>query len=275
MSTEAFDVACSIPLRIAELKRFTYLAEIALGKEKDEDTYNTLCRACCVLLSSHLEGFLKEVEECFIDDLQEHFKTFSNMPEAIQVTFCEKIAYYEGVPPADIKQRIQQLRTFFTTNSVAINLRAFTYKENPNRNPGPDVIEAMFSKIGVPSVLNSMAGGVIDNVFENDPAVTYILRRELCRFRATLFSFPYKPLPKKYVFNHRSGKSGKNKGNTSFWHTYIEEIMQRRHKIVHGDTLENHTNVTELNNDIEKLEILMHALIFSSASYFTRSIANP
>ena len=267
MSTAVFEVARSIPARIQELKRLTKLANELV--EKDEDSYNTLCRACCVLLAAHLEGFVKELGQNLFLDLNFHVHSFSKMPAAMQRTFCEKIAFYQGVEQADIDQRIKQLIAFFSTQNVSIDLDAFTYKENRNRNPGPDVIESAFAKLGVPSMMQSVSDGLFDNIFKNDTSLTFCLRRDIRRFQSLLYKFPYKLLPETYKFNYKV--KPRQAGGAGLWQAFIEEVMRRRHSIAHGDTVANESNPTELNADIEKLEVLMYAILYSSTTYLCKS----
>jgi hypothetical protein len=268
MSTAVFLVACSIPSRISELSRLTQLA--AGEQTRSEDSFNALCRACSVLLASHLEGFLKDLAKSISTDLNYYLKSFSSMPEALKRSFCEKIAFYEGVPAEEVNQRIAQLLAFFSTNSVNIDLHAFTYKENKNRNAGPDVIEAALAKLGVPSVLNSMKNSRLENIFKNDANATHLMRRDLRRFRSLVYRYPYKPLPETYAFDFKNARGAQKASSTSLWHTFIEEVMQRRHRIAHGDTMENDADVPILTQDIEKLDVLMHGLLFAATTYLAR-----
>lgn len=269
MSTAIFEVACSIPSRIGELSRLTQLA--ASERTRSEESFNTLCRACSVLLASHLEGFLKDLSRSVSTDLNFYLKSFSSMPEALKRSFCEKIAFYEGVSTAEINQRVTQLVAFFSTNSVNIDLYAFKYKENQNRNAGPDVIDASLAKLGIPSVLNSMKDSVLENVFKNDVGATHRTLRDLRRFRSYLFRYPYKSLPDKYKFDFKSSRSSLKEGGSSLWHAFIEEVMQRRHRIAHGDTLENDADEKILARDIEKLDVLMHGMLFAVTTFLTKS----
>ena len=268
MSTAIFEVALSIPERIAELERLIRLADMEI--ERDEPAYNTLCRACCVLLASHLEGFLKDLTKSLIYDLNFNLKIFKNMPEAMKRTFCEKIAFYEGLPTDEINQRAKQLTTFFSQNSVPIDLHAFSYKENKNKNPSPDFVDGILSKVGVPSVLSSISGGMLENVFKDEIRISYVIRKDIKRFRSYLHKFPYKQLPEKYTFNYPAKKEGKKPA--TLWNTFIDEILSRRHNIVHGDTMSNETNTKALLKDVEKMDVLMHGIMYSSVSYITKSL---
>lgn len=96
--------------------------------ERDEQLYNTLCRACCVLIASHLEGFLKDLTKGLLSDLNYNREGFRNMPAPMKRAFCKKIAFYEGVEEKEINKRINQLVAFFDNNSVNIDMDAITYK---------------------------------------------------------------------------------------------------------------------------------------------------
>jgi hypothetical protein len=116
-------------------------------------------------------------------------------------------------------------------------------------------------------MINSISEGIFEGIFENDHTLTYLLRRDIRRFQSLLYSFPYKPLPIRYSFNH---KKTKNNTAASLWQMFIEEIMRRRHAIAHGDTLGNETNSIELAGDIEKLEVLMYAMLYSATNYLCK-----
>lgn len=106
-----FEIATSIPQRIKELNILTTHAEFC--QVDNEELYNSLCRASSVLIASHLEGFLKELTNGLIQDLNFNLGSFSKMPTAIQRTFCKKIAFYEGIPDKEIEGRVSQLLDFF------------------------------------------------------------------------------------------------------------------------------------------------------------------
>lgn len=266
MSTALFELALSVPKRVNELNRL-----IAAAKEcelADEPLYNSICRSVSVLLASHLEGFLKELISSLIADMNSFRNGFSDIPVAMQRSFCEKIAGYEGVERKEIEERIKQLIAFFSKNSVPIDMRAFTYKESPNKNATSAFIDAAMAKFGVPDIVTAVAGGRYDVIFDNDQHSTHILSRDLRRLRARLFHYPYRPMPAKYRFRFREAGGPKSK-TQSLWHTYIEEVLIRRHSVAHGDTLENETTWTALTTDAQKLEVLMHGLLFASAAYLT------
>lgn len=267
MTTALFELATSLPGRLNELDR---LVDHARKMESaDEALYNSLCRATSVLIASHLEGFLKGITSGLIDDLNDRLGEFAKMPPVMQRNFCERIAHFEGVPEKDLTQRTRQLTEFFKKNSVPIDMKAFTYKENPNKNPSSAVIDAAMEKVGVPNIVSAMSGGMLDVVFNNDNNSTWKLRRDLKALRSTLHAYPYRPLPHKFKFEFR--KTGLN---STLWHVFIDDIMMRRHSVAHGDTLENDTDVQSLQRDIVKLEVLMHGLLYAAAAYIVKPKAS-
>lgn len=266
MSTAAFEIAMSITVRLGELKRLVAHAKYSREKLKSEDIYNSICRACCILLASNLEGFLKELSRSLILDLNYYLKDFSKMPKIMQRAFCEKILYFEGVTDSDHKQRTNQLIDFFTKNSVQIDLNAITYKQNSNKNPSPSFIDNAFEKLGIYSMLNTLADSRLEDVFKNSKTSNYKLLRDMSRYRSRLYTFPYKQTPAEYSFKKIEKTETKKIPNNTIWHNYIDEILTRRHSIAHGDTLNNDTTAEQLESDILKLEVLMYGVMYSATS---------
>jgi hypothetical protein len=271
MSTAVFELAISIPGRVKELN--TLVEHASECEQENEPLYNALCRATAVLLASHLEGFIKELTSALVADLNFNSGSFNLMPAVLQRTFCERIAYYEGVQQQDVDDRIQQLIAFFSENSVPIDLTAISYKQNPNKNPTANLIDGAFRKLGVPEILGAVSGGRFDVVFDNDKRNNYLLLRDLVRFRSCLYVFPYRRLPTHYSFKFRADKSKSRAQPQSLWLTFIEGILVRRHKVAHGDTLDNDTTWEELALDITKLQVLMQGLMYAATTWFASSNA--
>jgi hypothetical protein len=264
MSTATYEVAASIPLRVGELDVLISHAEKC--QDDNEALYNAICRATAVLLASHLEGFLKDLTRSLILDLNYYLKEFSSMPAAMQRTFCHKIAFYEGIPLPEIEKRIKQLMAFFSGNSVNIDMGAFAYKENPNKNPNADFIDKSLRDLGVPDVVSSLDKGQLEIVFNGEIRSNYKLVRDLLSFRSHLYDFPFRELPPPYSFNRARASEKKSK---SLWYEFIQTVLERRHRVAHGDTLANEATWEELKSDSLKLKVLMYGVIYSSASFLT------
>lgn len=268
MRTAVFEVAMTLPNRISEIDRIVDLAE---KSKENEMLYNTLCRAACVLLASHLEGFIKELTKSLISDLNYNLRAFSQMPDAVKNTFCQKIAFYEGVKSDEISSRTKQLISFFDNNTVAIDFHAFNYKETQNKNPSGDMIDGALAKLGIPNALYSISGGKIENIFKNDPSWSYVIRREFRSFRSRMYDFPYRKLPARYEFNYRPLKEPAAGVSKTMWHDFVRDIMGRRHTIAHGDTMNSVATTAQLKEDTERLDVLMHGLLYSSASFMAKN----
>lgn len=264
MSTAAFDTVRAVSARIGELELLVERAKAVEGQ--DERFYNTLCRACTVLLASHLEGYVKEITRSFILDLNFHLSSFANMPTAMKRSFCRKIALYEGVAAGEIEERTAQLIAFFDQNTVPIDFTSFRYKENSNKNPSPSVLDGAFAKIGIESIVDSIPKGV-EIVFNNDAADNYKVRRDMKRFQAHLFKFPYRTIEPAYKFQRFKRAKGSAR---PIWYTYIDGILTRRHSVAHGDTMDNETSWEELSQDIAKMEVLMQVIAFSAADFLSK-----
>lgn len=207
MSTACFELAHSIPTRLSELR--VLIDQAASSESKNETLHNAICRATCVLMASHLEGFLKDLTRSLLQDLNFYLGKFDKMPKAMQHEFCRKVAFFEGVPKEDIDQRITQLKAFFIKNTVNIDLKAFSYKENSNKNPSNDFIENSMSKLGVPDVLNLISNPAFETVFDDDERINFVLDRKLKSLVAGLYKFPFRELRGIFEINKVSNSKSK------------------------------------------------------------------
>lgn len=262
MTTASFEAVGSIPQRISELELLILNAKNCA--EDNEPLYNSLCRACCVLIASHLEGFIKDFTKALLSDLNYNVQGFVNMPPAMKRAFCRKIAFYEGVDAKDIEKRTKQLIAFFDNNPVKIDMDYFSYKENPNKNPSASFIDASFERFGINNILSSLAIPSFEVAFGNDAGGNFVLRKDMRKYRSHLYHFPFTAIGPKYAFK----RIKQEKVVETLWHSYIEEIMNRRHSIAHGDVTENDTTWEELSSNVTKLHFLMHGLAYSAAAFF-------
>ena len=269
MTTFVYALAEGIPDRLSELRLSIKHAEHF--SEKDEGLYSILCRAGCVLAVSSLEAFLKDVSDAIQSDLNANVDAFSKMPKSMQREFARKVVHFDNVPEDDIQKRVTHLLKFLSVNTVTIDMAAFPYKENQNRNPSANVIDHSFKRYGINSVLHCLSGSRFEVVFGNDSAADLLLRREIKRMRANLYHFPYKPLPSKFTVADWTPVKGKDVPQ-SMWHTYLENLLRRRHGVVHAETRDNPTSWEALRADAEKLEVLMSGVTFAVASLVGRDL---
>ncbi len=180
------------------------------------------------------------------------------MPPALKRSFCRKIAFFEGVPEKSVNQRVEQLVRFFDSNSVPIDLEVISYLETSNNNPKPSYVDKPFEKLGVTATLNAIGSDFLLQAFSGNEGKKYWTLRSLRRYRASLYKFPYLYVDN-YMFDENA-KAKKKNGEENLWHTFLEEIVTRRNKIAHGQTLENPTSTSELEEDIFKMEVFLSAI---------------
>lgn len=123
----------------------------------------------------------------------------------------------------------------------------------------------MFERFGIEYLVSSLAIPAMEVVFGNDAGQNFILKREMKRFHATLFHYPFGKVGNKYKFK----RIQRAERVETLWHSFIDSIMSRRHSIAHGDVTENVTTWEGLASDVGKLHILMHGLAYSAAAFFT------
>jgi hypothetical protein len=265
MTTAAFEASSSIVVRMQELR--ILLNEAKKYERKNTPLYDALCRSSSVLLASHLEGFVKDITKSVRNDLNYNLKEFKRMPVALKREFVKKMSSYEGVSQNDLDSRARQIMAFFDDNHVPIDFEAFARKEIDGKNPSVKNIEQPFSKFGVNNVLSALDSSYFLQVFEGSPAKTHILLREMKRCRSTLHSWPYRIIDEKRFLGKKPA-GAKKASQQSLWVTFIEEIVTRRHKIAHGESLLNLASSQELEVEVDKVEILMSGLLY----YFCGSI---
>ncbi|MDC7233176.1 MAG: HEPN domain-containing protein, partial [Spirochaetales bacterium] len=85
MSTFISDLTSTIQSNTREVELL--ISKAKNNKAKDEDYYNSLCRAVIVLNIAHLEGFTKSLIRSIVHDLNRNL-SFGNLPKMIQRTYC-------------------------------------------------------------------------------------------------------------------------------------------------------------------------------------------
>lgn len=244
------------------------LLNLAQKSIKQPTTYSTLCRSAHVLLVSHVEGIYKDIVRDTIDDLNRNtdfitvkktiFKTHSL--HFIQNRENSKLSEYNKIPENErftevIKDRLWEA---FKNNKTELILEPFLRTDN--KNPTPKILEEILKKFGENSFFNSLKDSRLEVVFENDFKSSI---RELNRIKKYLNkgvqNFPYN-VDKSYFYNSDSAKSKKEKG---LFEEFLNEFLSDRHKIVHGQTLDNPKNDKEIEISKLKIEILIYAFIIS------------
>lgn len=249
-------------------KEIDTLLNLAKKNITDSTTYSTLCRSAHVLLVSHVEGIYKDIVRDTIDDLNRNtdfitikrtiFKTHSLhfIQNREHSKFSENNKFSENEKFTEVvKDRLWEA---FKNNKTALILEPFLRIDN--KNPTPKILEEILKKFGENSFFNSLKDSRLEIVFENDFKSSI---RELNRIKKYLKkgvqNFPYN-LDKSYFYSSDLTKSKKEKG---LFEEFLNEFLSDRHKIVHGQTLDNPKNDKEIEISKLKIEILIYAFIIT------------
>lgn len=269
MTTFLYSLSQTLSDRLAEVTETVDRAELCA--DKDRALYNILCRSASVFLVSGLEAFLKDLHEAIQSDLNTHVESFAKMPRGMQREFATKVVYFEGVPDSETNKRSTQLIKFFSANSVNIDMLAFPYKENVNKNPSVNFVDHSFNRYGITSVTHCLRGSKFEAVFDGDRYTNLALQRQIIRMRSTLFHFPYRILPPEYIMSDWERKKG-DTPPSSLWQDFLETILRRRHGVVHAETRDNPTSWKSLRTDINKLEAFFAGVMFAASSLLGRDM---
>lgn len=269
MTTFLFALSETFSERLCEVTDIVSRAEAC--SDQDKALYDILCRAASVFLVSGLEAFLKDLNEAIQSDLNTNVAKFSEMPRGMQREFAAKIVSFDSVPEPETVKRVNQLIKFFSINSVTIDMLAFPYKENSNKNPSVNFVDQSFSKYGIASITHCLHGSKFEAVFDGDAYTNLTLRRQIKRMRSTLYHFPYRDLPTEFVMKDWERKKGATPPG-SLWHDFLETILRRRHGVVHAETRNNPTSWKSLQTDIGKLEAFFAGITFAASSLIGKDV---
>lgn len=217
--------------------------------------YIALCRSAHVFLVSHVEGIYKDIVKDIIDDLNLH-TNFRNVKKTIFKTHSLHFIHMsESDKSVDkIKERLWNA---FKNHKTELVLEPFLRSDN--KNPTPKILEEILRKFGEENFFNSLVKSRLEIVFENNMNTSL---RELGRIKKYIYSgvqhFPY-TVDKSYFYNFSPSNLGKD--NKGLFEEFLNQFLDDRHKIVHGQTLDNPKNDVEILESKIKIEILVYAFI--------------
>lgn len=220
---------------------------------------DSLCRASCVLMVSHLEGFLKDLSKALIDDLNNNL-AYKEMPESIKRTAC-----YHFLPegakttPHYINRLIEE---FSNSPSYKLNSEAF---QLDNKNPKEDVVRKIMSYFGIQNIFKNLHQSRFEVIFESyAKAHRYLSRMERISLNTTE-TFPYRCRTESFNFK------GTKYTGTTLWETFLQDINFVRHKIVHGSSLDSERSIDSIKYSLTKVRLFQYLVTYISCSYVIRS----
>lgn len=222
-------------------------------KDDDYTFYNAICRSASILIVAHLEGFVKDLAKCVVNDLNRS-GSFVSFPIAIKRTYCSK--YLGTATDKDPKAYYKKL------DALILKLDEFDCKIAPepflfpkNKNPSANMLSTVFENFGLSNVFGYLHGSKVDDVFAMSISEIKEKNVELkAAISLAAENYPYIVNFEELDFDKRNPK-----GKT-LWEEFIEQINQRRHSVAHGADFDNADDVSELEMRKAKVELLQYAL---------------
>lgn len=254
MSGNTF-VSNRLDLIESRFNEISILISLAAENISDATKYSALCRSAHVLLVSHVEGIYKELVKDVIDDLN-LFTEFCDIKDAIFKTHSNHFIHINENDKS-VEKIKAKLKQAFKNYKTELILEPFLRVEN--KNPTPQILEEILKKFGENRFFISLFESRLEIVFENDKRTS---KKELDRIKRYTLSgvrkFPYL-VDKSYFYNYDSSNIKKDK--KGLFEEFLNQFLNDRHKIVHGQTLDNPKNHAEILDSKVKIEILVYAFI--------------
>lgn len=263
MSGNTF-VSNRLDLIESRFNEISVLLKLAEANTRNIETYSTLCRSAHVLLVSHVEGIYKDIVKDIIADLNRNTK-FYNIKNSIFRTHSQYFLIQSDNSKINEKYKS---RLFDSIKDYKTELILEPFLRIDNKNPTPKILEEILRKFGEDNFFKSLIESRLEVVFENDHKLS---NSELQRIKKYLGKgvndFPY-TLDKNYFCNTSAIEFSKDK--KSLYEEFLNDFLSDRHKIVHGQTLQNPKNHQEIEDSKIKIEILIYAFIINLCHF-----ANP
>lgn len=236
-------------------KEIDILLQLTEDNISNPARYAALCRSAHVLLVSHVEGIYKDIVKDIIDDLNLN-TDFCHIKNTIFKTHALHFIHTKE-DEISIEKIKNKLWDAFKHHKTELVLEPFLRIDN--KNPTPKILDEILKKFGEKKFFNSLIESRLEIVFENDKKTSL---KELERIKRQISkgveNFPY-TVDKSYFYNFNPPNLGKDK--KGLFEEFLNQFLSDRHKIVHGQTLDNPKNHTEILDSKIKIEILIYAFI--------------
>ena len=255
METFVSVLVSSILNRWNEVDKLLDVAELA--EPTDQELHDALCRGAVVLSAANLEGFVRASAKAVIEDAN-RFGEFRSLPSACKRSFCRTFIPEEGKEPI---VRSDKLILQFDQLNAKLTLDAFmvSTRFDGQKNPSPSVIDKVTSNFGVKNSFNRLAESELDEVFLGIPSTVEQIQTGLLQHLQTgTTSFPYSIDLDAFQLKSSSPPP---KGTRTLWESFVDDFMQRRHRIAHGSVSDNHDSVDELRSDRNKIIVLQLGIL--------------
>lgn len=232
------------------LKEVELLVGLAALNISNQELYDSICRSIQVFIVSHFEGAIKDFTRNVLDDINYH-SNFKSANDSVKRTFCEhfmkvdKGSYSEAV-------RIRLIETF---DKLPVDLSSEPFLVENNKNPSPNMISSVTKKFGILHFFSRLKGSDLEIIFEDVRTDIIELRDKLKKhLEDNTVNYPYTVNPQTFKLNEKDN----SRFNINIWTSFIDDFLQKRHEIAHGNTLLN----SKSHNSIEKLSVKIEILIY-------------
>jgi hypothetical protein len=252
----------NIDRRWTEVDRL--IDEATNSKEIDSELYDIMCRAASVMMSAHFEGFMKDIVKAILKDANS-ILGYENMPKSVKNTFA---SYYLCVDDSNKEyNKLSKLNNILDSTNVEVVSEPFIL---PNKNPKASVIKTISKRFGIDDFFGFIHHSKLDLVFENSRSET---EEFLSEFRSKIVEnieqVPYKFAYDRYDIKKRPSSE---KNTKTLFEEFLEEFLQIRHSIAHGNNMQNSVSDVRLNEIKQKLKILQLAFVVLVSKPFSSSV---
>lgn len=243
-------------------KEVNLLISVAEEKEKEGATavYDAVCRGALLLTVAHFEAILKDTAKAIVSDSNK-FSTFASSPSAMKRTFCRPFIGDTFGTEKEVEQRIIKLMSVFEALDTKFEVSPFLIEDNyggNNKNPSPNIIQKVCNNFGIKNFFTWLNDSDVDLVFSGTSSeINDLLKRMSMHIEDESQSFSYTLDPSKFnLDNSRQKPEGR-----TFYETFIDELLKKRHEIAHGSVTANTSSVADLLENLLKVKILVCAFV--------------
>lgn len=221
---------------------------------------NAVTRSGLVLLCGYLEGFIRELLEEAVDELNDSSPDVVQLPSTLLCTVIE-----------DQAELFRKSRRSDALNIVSICRNEITPKFNKSRlaktggNPTVDTIEALFDAFGVPDVIEilSIKDYELTSTYISESQVSAEMRNQLLDVIEDKAGEQHSIAVEEIVAVIEKKWVARKKRRTVGYVNDINELLKRRNRIAHGESQEPVTpdELVAAKKMVEKLTIGLHDLI--------------
>jgi len=255
MSTFAESALISFQERWSEIDALVAAARV---EQAGTTLHSALCRASVVLISAHLEGFIKAATKAIIEDFNTYCG-FSQSPAVLRKNF---VGFF-----VDSKSgaKAEQLESIFASKRAELAHEVFLFDDN--KNPHQKMIEKVCRNLGVNNFFQMLHNSTLEDAFlDSSHKLAEIEKDLLSELQKGLSNFPYSlDLARFKILKIRNDKATLS----SLWITYLENLLNNRHSIAHGNSFVNGLSHEEIEKMKSKAVILHYAFLLIVASELT------